>query len=330
MVGDAGALANPGRDGFFHTKKSKAVALPDALAPLADTHGHLTSFWEADPAVAIERAALAGVALLVVPIDPSEEGADPAAIRADLDRWCAEAEGLLARDADAGLVPAPFDSTMARGLRLPGSLSTVVGVHPYGAGRIDGAWGALEALAADPRTVGIGEIGLDYTCDVPHDVQADAFRRQLVLAGELGFPVELHLRDAKDDPECLAHRDALAIVDEVAIPTQVELHCYTGDEATLAPWLERGAMVAFGGALTFKNSEAIREAARSCPLEAMVVETDCPYMAPVPLRGLEGEPAMVALTAAFLADLLEKAGRASRQEVYERLWANSLRLFSLG
>lgn len=309
---------------FFRNSKGKARPMPQPRAPLADTHGHLTSFRENDPAVVLARAALAGLRLLVVPVDPTDDGRDPQAFLANLDRWCQEASALLDAAVSEGLLVPEFPGY--KGVPpLLDNVRIVAGAHPYGAADLDdGAWARLELLLKSPRCAGVGEIGLDYTCDVPKDVQRDAFARQLRLAVERGLPVELHIRDERDDPEALAHRDALDVLDEVGIPAAgVDLHCYTGDPAVMAPYVARGCHVAFGGVLTFKRSDEIRDAACACPEELLLTETDCPYMAPVPLRGTEGEPAMVAFTAAALAELREECGLALPRDTYRALWRNA-------
>ena len=359
-LGGAGLGGPISVDGtLFRARKGKPVEMPRPLAPLADTHGHLTAFWGHDPARAIARAALAGVRLLVVPLDAltdcvpgagadpdkDEEPARPIRTAAELLAFVEDAERrareLMPLYAASGLVPPAF---VGHGL-LPGApaceppspdfpldLRLVAGVHPYGAAEFDDACRArMEVLLQSPRCVGVGEIGLDYTCDVPHDVQLACFREQLACARAHDLPVELHIRDDYDDASCEAHADALALLREVGVPERgCDLHCYTGDVATMLPFAELGCHVAFGGAVTFKRSDAIREAAAACPARSIVSETDCPYMAPVPLRGKECEPAMVAFSAACVADVREEAGVATRAETYEALWENALSLFGLG
>ena len=343
---------------LFHNRKGRALEWPRPLAPLADTHGHLTAFWGHDPAVAVARAALAGVRLLVVPLDALTDcvpgaGADPdrddeppqpartaAELLAFVDDTERRTRALMGAYAQAGLVPPEFPGHSL----LPGALGCaaptpdfpldlrlVAGVHPYGAAEFDaGCRARMEELLVSPRCVGVGEIGLDYTCDVPHDVQLACFREQLAIACEHDLPVELHIRDDRGDEACEAHADALALLREAGVPPRgCDLHCYTGDAPTMLPFAELGCHIAFGGAVTFKRSDAIREAAAACPDNLAVSETDCPYMAPVPLRGEEGEPAMVALSAACVADVREEALGVPRQTTYEALWRNALELFGL-
>ena len=358
-LGGAGLGGHAPADGaLFRTRKGKPVDAPRPLAPLADTHGHLTAFWGHDPAVAVARAALAGVRLLVVPLDALGDcvpgaGADPdkgdeppvpertaAELLAFVDDAERRARALMPRFAEAGLVPPAFpgyellpgaSGCDAPCAAFPLDVRVVAGVHPYGAAEFDDACRErLSELLDGARCVGVGEIGLDYTCDVPHEVQLACFAEQLAMARERDLPVELHIRDARGDEASEAHADALALLRETGVPARgCDLHCYTGDVATMLPFAELGCHVAFGGAVTFKRSDDIRDAAAACPDGLVVSETDCPYMAPVPLRGEECEPAMVAFSAACVADVREAAGVATRRQTYDALWRNALELFGL-
>ena len=331
---------------LFHTKKGKARPLPAALAPLADTHGHLTVLRSHDPALAVARAALAGVRLLVVPIDPVGDcGLDPAddmppRTAADLIAFLDEAHEiageLLGELAEAGLVPPAFpEFELLPGAtpNMPLDLRFVAGVHPYGAPAFDEACERrMRELLGAKRCVGIGEIGLDYGPynEVGPETQLGVFRRQLLMAHELGLPVELHIRDAADDPQATAHAQAAALLAEVGVPPAgCDVHCFTSGPEVLAPFAELGCTVAFGGAATFNRSDDIREAVACCPLGQIVTETDSPYMAPVPVRGEECEPAMVAFTARCVAEVRAEAGVSTPAETYAALWSNARRLFSL-
>lgn len=317
---------------MFHTKKGKTVEVPCALAPLADTHGHLTSLRKRTAPEAIARAALVGVRLLAVPVDPADDVADAPEFLAWFDRTLQEAARILDDYADQGVCPP--EVVGREGLPpLTERVRFLAGVHPYGARRYleDPAVGSrLEALMDDPRCVGAGEFGLDYGPwnKLPADVQEEAFRQQLRVAHERGLPVELHLRDGDDD--VAAHDDALRILREEGVPESgCDLHCYTGDAQTMLPFTELGCRVAFGGAVTFARSEDIREAAAACPKNLLLSETDSPYMAPVPLRGQECEPAMVTFSASRIADVRESAGQGMRVQTYEALWQNALSFFGL-
>ena len=331
---------------LFHTKKGKAREYPAPLAPLADTHGHLTVLRSHDPAMAVARAALAGVRLLVVPIDPVGDcGLDPtddmplrsaSDLIAFIDDAAELAAGLLGEFADRGLVPPVFEEFPdASGCteELPLDLRFIAGSHPYNAPWFDDAAEArMRELLAAGRCVGVGEIGLDFGpySEVAPELQMKIFRKQLLMAHELGLPVELHVRDAAGDAQATAHAMAAELLREVGVPEAgCDLHCFTSGPEVLEPFVELGCRIAFGGAATFAKSDDIRAAAALTPSSLIVTETDSPYMAPVPLRGEECEPAMVAYTASLVADVREAAGVSGREETYRNLWENALDLFSL-
>ena len=176
-----------------------------------------------------------------------------------------------------------------------GRVWATVGVHPHDAK--DGTDEILPLLDA-PRVVAVGECGLDYYYEhSPRDVQRAAFAAQIALARIHGLALVVHTRDAWDE--------TFAILRIEGVPERVVFHCFTGgpDEAVRA--LEMGAYLSFSGIVTFKNADEIREAARICPADRMLVETDSPYLAPVPHRGRPNEPADVAIVGEFLADLLD-------------------------
>jgi TatD DNase family protein len=180
-----------------------------------------------------------------------------------------------------------------------------VGVHPCDADTVrDGAFiGELRRLAQHPKVVGIGEIGLDYfhkppdgfTLDSWKAQQASVLRAQLELAAELGLNVVLH------------NRESFADLCAQVIPFQGRLravfHCFTGTIEDATPLIGQGHCVSFTGIVTFKNGQAIQDTARAVPEGSFMVETDCPYLAPMPHRGERNEPAFVAHTAAFIAAL---------------------------
>ena len=320
---------------LFHDRKGVVCDWPSPLAPLADTHGHLTSFRAHDPAMALVRAALAGVRLLVVPVDPVSDiprkwesvGAFTSWLEGQIDL----ARVCLLEAREMGLVPPTFE-----GYDVPELLDNVrivAGVHPYGSAEVDdAAIERLRELLATPRAVGVGEFGLDYGPynKVAPDVQEAAFRRQLRVAHELDLPVELHIRDAAVDVRANAHRLAAQVLREEGVPgSGCDLHCFTSDLKVMEDFTRLGCHVAFGGAITFTRSDDIREAATYCPERYLLTETDSPYMAPVPLRGEECEPAMVAFTAACIADAREAAGRSGRQSTYDALWKNACSFFGL-
>lgn len=172
----------------------------------------------------------------------------------------------------------------------------VLGVHPHDAAIADAA--VLRELAdrvRHPRVVAVGETGLDYFYDrSPRDRQHEAMAAQLEIARGCGKPIVLHIRDA--------HADAWAIVDaQPAVPGVI--HCFTGTPEEGRAWLDRGYHLSFSGIATFPSAPGPREAARVCPADRILLETDAPFLAPVPVRGRKNEPAFVAYTCAQLAQL---------------------------
>jgi TatD DNase family protein len=196
-----------------------------------------------------------------------------------------------------------------------------VGVHPHDAARIPAAdFDRVEELARHPRVVAVGETGLDYYYDhSPKDAQAAAFRRQIRLARRIGKPVVCHIRDA--------HADALAIlVEEKAAEVGGVIHCFTGGPADAKAYVAAGFHVSWSGIVTFGKSAApIREAVKETPIDRILVETDSPYLAPVPVRGKRCEPAFVVNTAAVVAI----ARGLPLEELAAATVANAFRLFGL-
>ncbi len=185
----------------------------------------------------------------------------------------------------------------ARQAAVPGlKLWATAGVHPHDAAQAtEATWARLAADAADPLVLAVGEIGLDYHYDhSPRPVQRAVFERQLALARVSGLPVSIHCRNAFDD--CFAALAALP-------PPGGVFHCFTGGAAEAARAIELGFHLSFSGMLTFPKLASLREVARAAPADRILVETDAPYLAPVPHRGRRNEPAFVRDTAAALATL---------------------------
>ncbi|MDO4437257.1 MAG: TatD family hydrolase [Coriobacteriaceae bacterium] len=301
-------------------KKKKVLELPRPQALLFDTHAHLRSFWGEDknPVDVLVRAYQAGVRGLVTLYDPiadkSEETPDAAAFSA----WLQGVAGAAA----------------ARGAIIP--VRYLVGVHPYGApDYTDAIHAQVEDALADPLCAGVGEIGLDYHFDAddnieaaPHDLQMHAMARQLELAVRHNVPVELHLRNDNGDDAREAHADAARVLEQVGVPAAgCVLHCFGEDHATMERFVRLGCHIAFGGAATFKRNDDVREAFAACPLDRLLLETDCPYMAPEPIRGLECEPAMIAQTADVLIyDRADRTGELPR-DIAQAIWRSSIALF---
>lgn len=192
-----------------------------------------------------------------------------------------------------------------------------IGVHPHEAdAHPDLGTDAIVEAVAHPKVVAIGECGLDYHYDKSdRGVQRDRFRAHMAAARESGLPLMIHTRDAEED--------TAAILGEEGRVTGV-LHCFTGTRWLAERGLELGYYVSLSGIVTFKNAKDLQEVARIVPDDRLLVETDAPFLAPVPNRGKTCEPAFVADTAAFLADL-----RGIAPEVLaEQTTANFFRLFN--
>lgn len=169
-----------------------------------------------------------------------------------------------------------------------------------------------------PKVKAIGEIGLDYHYeDIPREIQQKAFRMQMELARELDLPVIVHERDA--------HADGLAIVDEFPTVKGV-FHCYSGSLEMANELIKRGWYIGFTGVLTFKNARKAIEVASSIPLDRLVLETDCPYMAPEPFRGKRNDPGKLYRMAERLAELRG----LSVEEVHRITMANGKKLYRIG
>jgi TatD DNase family protein len=156
---------------------------------------------------------------------------------------------------------------------------------------------SLKQLAASPKVVAVGETGLDYYYShSPHETQRQVFSRFIHLARETKLPIVVHERDA-------ALEAAELLGSEGARDLQGVIHCFTGDYDAARRYLGLGFYLSFTGIITFKNAEALREVVRKVPLERILVETDSPFLTPVPHRGKRNEPAYLAITAARVADL---------------------------
>lgn len=262
-----------------------------AAPPLVDTHCHLDfEDFEGEREEIIARAHRAGVARMVT-----------ICTRLDADR-------LAANQAIAEAHP---------------SVYWAAGVHPHEAG--DFASLTVEAVATSakrPKLVGIGETGLDYYYDhSPRAAQQACFRTHIRAARSVGLPVIIHTREAE--------ADTIAILEEerarpAPYPLTGVLHCFSGSQALADAGVRLGLHISLSGIVTFKKAEALREVVRSVPLDRLLVETDAPYLAPVPRRGKRNEPAFVAHTAAVMADLKG----VSVTDLAKRTTANALALFT--
>jgi len=194
-----------------------------------------------------------------------------------------------------------------------------LGVHPHSADEYDDALeqSIRQYAAEEEKMVAVGEIGLDYHYDFcPREMQRDVLARQLCLARELKLPVSLHSRESTQDMlDVLAAEDCRNGV----------MHCFSGSVETAKILLDRGLYLGVGGSLTFKNAVKAIEVVQYAPLDRLLLETDSPYLAPVPLRGKRNDPANTALVAAKIAEIKG----VDAEEVAERLLENGRKLFCI-
>lgn len=245
----------------------------------------------------------------------------------DFKHFADEIEAVVARAEAAGVERMVTISTrIAEGEKLAAlaerfpSVYFSIGTHPHQAAEEpETDLAAIRAFAAHPKCVAIGEAGLDYHYDyAPRDVAAKVFRAQIGAVRALSLPLVIHSRDADDDMAAIL-KDEMGKGRFAAV-----LHCFTSGEALARTGLDLGLYISFSGVLTFKNSDALRDIARAAPLDRVLVETDAPYLAPVPHRGRRNEPAFVVETARVLAQVkgLDETAIAAAT------MANTLRLFS--
>ncbi len=235
-------------------------------------------------------------------------------------------DGLLDRARAAGVDRFVCVGTDLASSRLAVALAdthpdvwATVGLHPHDAGRLRDEEAALHELArTSPRVVGVGEAGFDlyYRHAEPAEQEA-AFRRQIRWAGELDRALVIHTRDAWDD--------TFRVLVEEGVPARTVFHCFTGGPAEAARALELGAWLSFSGIVSLRNADDLRAAARDTPLDRLLVETDSPYLAPVPHRGRTNEPAYVTAVGEALARALERPV----EEIRDATDANARTVFRL-
>jgi TatD DNase family protein len=188
-----------------------------------------------------------------------------------------------------------------------------VGLHPHDATQ---GVGSIVPFIDHDRVIAIGECGLDYYYEhSPRDVQMKAFAEQIALAKEHDMTLVIHTRDA--------WQDTFDVLDAEGMPTHTIIHCFTGGPKEARQCLDRGAYLSFSGIVTFKNAVDLREAALLCPNDRVLVETDSPFLAPVPHRGRPNEPAHVGLVGTAIADLRGQ----DPQEFARQTTANALAAF---
>jgi TatD DNase family protein len=241
-------------------------------------------------------------------------------------------EQVIARARDAGVVtivaigngdgPPELDA----GIRLAEqyqSLYATIGIHPHEARLAsDHAFAEMEELAKNPKVIAWGEIGLDYYYDhSPRDTQKQVFIRQMELAAAAKLPIVIHCRPSDNSDN--AWEDCLQLIKEQWAPKGIGgvLHCFTGNWPQAKRALDMGFMISFAGNVTFPKAQQIRDAALEVPLDRMFIETDCPYLAPLPYRGKRNEPAYVKETARKIGELrglaMEAVGEQTARNFYK-------------
>jgi TatD DNase family protein len=227
----------------------------------------------------------------------------------DDERFAADLDAVLDRAAAAGVTriltigtgngPPEIDRAVRLAERYP-QLYASMGVHPHDASKATPrTFDDLRALASHAKVVAFGEIGLDYHYDFsPREIQREIFIEQLNLARAVNLPITIHTREAWDDTMSILrdHWPRKGEADGV-------MHCFTGDPAQAQEALDMGFYLSYGGVLTFKTADTVRESARITPADRLLIETDAPYLAPIPWRGKRNEPSMMVETASRLAGI---------------------------
>lgn len=243
----------------------------------------------------------------------------------------ADREQVIARAREAGVEAivaignGDGPGTLDCGIQLAAKydfMYATVGIHPHEAKLAnEAAFAELEQLAKKPKVIAWGEIGLDYFYDhSPREVQQRVFVKQMELARAAKLPIVIHCRASNNSED--AWEDCLNLISTHWCSSGLGgiLHCFTGDWKHAEQSLDMGFMISFAGNVTFPKAQQIRDAARQVPIDRMLIETDCPYLAPVPHRGKRNEPAFVKETARQIGELrgmsTEDAARQTTQNFY--------------
>ena len=199
------------------------------------------------------------------------------------------------------------------------NLYGMLGVHPtevkdWNDGLID----KIKEYSKHPKIIAIGEIGLDYYWDKSfNDLQKEVFIKQIKLANELGLPISIHDREA--------HKDTFDILKEYNKGSDIVMHCFSGSAEFAKECLKEGWYLALGGVVTFKNAVKMKEVAKIVPLDKLLLETDAPYLAPVPFRGKENQPAYVK----YIAEEIASLRGVEVDEIAEATTQNAIKVFGL-
>jgi TatD DNase family protein len=245
----------------------------------------------------------------------------------------ADREEVIQRAEDAGVrlmltigTGEPLSGAFERAVRVAETherIFAAIGVHPHDAKTFDAEseQRLIDLAKISPKVIAWGEIGLDFYYDhSPHEVQTEVFRRQIGIARKLDLPIIIHSRDAD--------KETIEILNEECSDANFRggiMHCFGGTPEMAEALMKIGFLISFAGNVTFKKAENLRDAARVVPLDKLLIETDCPYLAPVPLRGKRNEPAFVVETAKFLADFYG----VELEELAQKTTDNFLRFFKL-
>ena len=252
-------------------------------------------------------------------------------VHLDDTRYDSDRPDIFLRAADAGIeafVTIGCDvSTSRAAVQLAqrhANVYATIGVHPHETKHIDDTWyPELRRLAQHPKVVAYGEIGLDYHYDhSPRDIQRQRFREQIREARTLGLPIVIHTREAQEDTITILREEQAQEIGGV-------FHCFSGDSWLAKDALDLGFYLSFSGVITFKNATMLREIVQTVPLDRILVETDCPYLTPIPHRGKRNEPAFVTHVAQAVADLINPGQPEAFATVAQATVANTKRLFKI-
>ncbi|MBU6435009.1 MAG: TatD family hydrolase [Nitrospirae bacterium] len=246
-------------------------------------------------------------------------------------RYNQDREAMIARAQEAGVEAfvtigcdlATSQAAVALAEQHP-SVYASIGVHPHEVKHIlDGWYDEFRRLAQNKKVVAYGEIGLDYHYNhsSPKE-QRERFREQIRLARELGLPVIIHTREAQEDTITILEEERASDIGGV-------LHCFSGDAWLAKNALGLGFYLSFSGILTFQNATMLRDIAKTAPLDRLLIETDCPYLTPIPHRGRRNEPAYVSFVAQKLAELHADAPGMSADTIGRITTGNAKRLFKI-
>lgn len=211
-------------------------------------------------------------------------------------------------------------ATSREALRLAGEFPEVwatIGLHPHDASKLGEEWDGLVSLSGADRVVGIGEAGFDlYYRHSEPDAQEEAFRAQLRLAADRGLPLIIHSRDAWDE--------TFGVLESEGVPDRTVFHCFTGGPAEAERALALGCWLSYSGIVSFKAADDLRAAAALTPTDRLLVETDAPFLAPVPHRGKDNEPALLPAVGAALAaargETVEAVAEVTRRNALAFFW----------